>query len=318
MIELDKIYCEPCIETLSWMEDNSVDCVITSPPYFNLRCYTDDPREIGREVTPQEYIDNMIEIFREVYRVLKPEGTVWVNIGDTYNGNKTGNDNPKWKSANTDSFKKERWNGCKNKDLIGIPWQFAFAMRDRLGFYLRQDIIWDKSGNAMPEPVKDRCVKSHEYIFLFSKSDHYYFNYEAIQEPSTSSATPRPFGSKKGDNRNDSGQMYHPKEKKQKWAEGSGQGSFVKNKRDVWHVNTKPSGIEHCAMYPEELIEPCVLAGCPENGVVYDPFGGAATTALVVLRAGGNRRFVCSELNPEYVAIAEKRLEFELKQLKLF
>ena len=331
MMELDKIYCEPCIETLRRMEDNSVDCVITSPPYFNLRCYTDDPREIGREVTPQEYIDNMIEIFREIYRVLKPEGTVWVNIADTYAGNKKDNSDLKWESANNDSINKRLPDGYKRKDLIGIPWQFAFAMRDRLGFYLRQDIIWDKSGNAMPEPVKDRCVKAHEYIFLFSKSDHYYFDYEAIQEPSTSPATPRPFGSKKGDNRNDSGTMYKPKMKNLnrggqkpntmhlRWAEGFSDVEYTaKNKRDVWHVNTKPSGIEHCAMYPEELIEPCVLAGCPENGVVYDPFGGAATTALVVLRAGGNRRFVCSELNPDYVAIAEKRLEFELKQLKLF
>jgi len=359
MIELNKIYNEPCIETLKRMDDDSIDCVVTSPPYFGLRKYTDSDLEIGREQTPSEYIDNLVEVFTEVYRVLKPTGTVWVNIGDTYNGNKTGNDNPKWKSANTHSFKKEKWNGCKNKDLIGIPWLLSFALRDRCGFYLRQDIIWEKA-NAMPEPVTDRCVKSHEYIFLLTKNEKYYFDYQAIQEPAKTFEN-RPFGivrqrefdydtkqsrepekygistgirfggKKYGDNDDPqfatkSGKEWKPQT--QKWSQetwqrdnpggGYGVDRIVRNKRDVWSVNTQPSNIEHCAMYPEKLIMPCILAGCPEGGVVYDPFGGAGTTALATIHSLGNRNFILSELSPEYAEISRKRIEPELNQLTLF
>lgn len=359
MIELNKIYNEPCIETLKRMDDDSIDCVVTSPPYFGLRKYTDSDMEIGREQTPSEYIDNLVEVFQEVYRVLKPTGTVWVNIGDTYNGNKTGNTNEKWKNVNTDDFKKKKYNGCKNKDLIGIPWLLAFALRDRCGFYLRQDIIWEKA-NAMPKPVTDRCVKSHEYIFLFSKNEKYYFDYQAIQEPAKTFEN-RPFGivrqrefdydtkqsrepekygistgirfggKKYGDNDDPqfatkSGKEWKPQT--QKWSQETGQrdnpgGGYgvdriVRNKRDVWSVNTQPSNIEHCAMYPEKLIMPCILAGCPEGGVVYDPFGGAATTALATIHSLGNRNFIMSELSPEYAEIARKRIEPELNQLKLF
>lgn len=359
MIELNKIYNEDCLTTLKRMDDNSIDCVVTSPPYYALRKYTDSDFEIGREHTPSEYIDNLVEVFHEVYRVLKPTGTVWVNIGDTYNGNKTGNDNPLWKSANTDSFKKERWNGCKNKDLIGIPWLLAFALRNRCGFYLRQDIIWDKA-NAMPEPVTDRCVKSHEYIFLFSKNEKYYFDYQAIQEPAKTFEN-RPFGivrqrefdydtkqsrepekygistgirfggKKYGDNDDPqfatkSGKEWKPQT--QKWSQETGQrdnpgGGYgaervVRNKRDVWSVNTQPSNIEHCAMYPEKLIMPCILAGCPSGGIVYDPFGGSGTTALATIHSLENRNFILSELSPKYAEIARKRIEPELNQTKLF
>lgn len=181
MIELNKIYNEDCLVTLSKMDDESVDCVVTSPPYFGLRAYTDSELEIGREQTPQEYIDNLVKIFTEIYRVLKPTGTVWVNIGDTYNGNKKGNTNSKWTAANTNGFKKQEWDGCKSKDLIGIPWMLAFALRDKCGFYLRNDIIWYRP-NAMPESVTDRLSKCHEHIFFFTKSQKYYFDYEAIQE----------------------------------------------------------------------------------------------------------------------------------------
>ena len=364
MIELNKIYNEPCIETLKRMDNDSIDCVVTSPPYYALRKYTDSDLEIGREQTPSEYIDNLVEVFQEVYRVLKPTGTVWVNIGDTYNGNKLGNDNAKWKSVNTHDFKKEKWNGCKNKDLIGIPWLLAFALRDRCGFYLRQDIIWEKA-NAMPEPVIDRCVKSHEYIFLFSKNEKYYFDYKAIQEPAKTFEN-RPFGivrqrefdydtkqsrepekygistgirfggKKYGDNDDPqfatkSGKEWKPQMKnlhrdgqtvqgmhKNRAEGGKDEVYAVRNKRDVWSVNTQPSSIEHCAMYPEKLIMPCILAGCPEGGVVYDCFLGSGTTALAVIHSLGNRKFIGSELSPEYAEIACKRIEPELNQTKLF
>ena len=219
MIELNKVYNEPCIETLRRMDNDSIDCVVTSPPYYALRKYTDSEFEIGREQTPSEYIDNLVGVFQEVYRVLKPTGTVWVNIGDTYNGNKVGNTNEKWGNVNCDNFKKEKWNGCKNKDLIGIPWLFAFAMRDRVGFYLRNDIIWHRP-NQMPESVTDRCVKSHEYIFLLTKSEKYYFDYKAIQEPAkTFENKPveeitsiRLGGNKYGDNDDNHFQTYSGKE----------------------------------------------------------------------------------------------------------
>ena len=365
MIEVNKIYNEDALSLLKRMDDNSIDCVVTSPPYFNLRLYTDSDKEIGRERTPTEYIDNLVEVFVEVYRVLKPTGTVWANIGDTYNGNKTGNTNEKWKNVNIDDFKKEKWNGCKNKDLIGIPWLLAFALRARCGFYLRQDIIWDKSGNAMPESVKDRCVKSHEYIFFLTKSEKYYFDYQAIQEPAKTFEN-RPFGivrqryfdydtkqsrepekygistgirfggKKYGDNDSPqfatkSGKEWKPQMKnlhrdgqtvqgmhKNRAEGGKDEVYAARNKRDVWSVNTQPSNIEHCAMYPEKLIMPCILAGCPEGGVVYDPFLGSGTTALAVIHSIGSRKFIGSELSKEYAEIARKRIEPELNQLTLF
>lgn len=349
MIELNKIYNEDCLVTLSKIDNNSIDCVVTSPPYFNLRNYKIDG-QIGIEETPQLYIDKLVDVFFEVYRVLKPTGTLWVNLGDSYNGS---GGNHKEHHKNDTGFqggvgakyggKGANVQGLKRKDLIGIPWVFAFAMRDRVGFYLRQDIIWEK-GNPMPEPVKDRCVKSHEYIFLFSKSEKYYFDYQAIQEPSVTFIDKEPqeitqirFGGKKY---GDSDDPHHATKSGKEWkpqmknliddgqkpntmhlrrAEGMQDIQYaVRNKRDVWHVNTEPSNLEHCAMFPTKLITPCILAGCPENGIVYDPFGGAATTALTTLRCGGNRKFILSELNPEYVKIGEKRILPELQQLKLF
>lgn len=347
MIELNKVYNEPCIETLQRMDDNSIDCVVTSPPYYALRKYTDSDLEIGREQTPSEYIDNLVEVFAEVYRVLKPTGTVWVNIGDSYCGTGDKGDwvDPKDNNRNGQSVSITRKvEGLKRKDLIGIPCFFAFAMRDRVGFYLRQDIIWDKSGNAMPESVTDRCVKSHEYIFLFTKSEKYYFDYQAIQEPAKTfenkpieEITSIRFGGNKyGDNEDNHFQTYSGKEwkpqmknlhrdgqtvqgmHKNRAAGGKDKMYAVRNKRDVWSVNTQPSSVEHIAMYPEKLIMPCILAGCPEGGVVYDCFLGSGTTALAVIHSLGNRKFIGSELSREYAEIARKRIEPELNQTKLF
>lgn len=368
MIELNKVYNEPCIETLRRMDNNSIDCVVTSPPYYALRKYTDSDFEIGREQTPSEYIDNLVEVFAEVYRVLKPTGTVWVNIGDSYCGTGGKGDwvDPKDNNRNGQSKSINRKiDGLKRKDLIGIPWLFAFAMRDIVGFYLRQDIIWDKSGNAMPESVTDRCVKSHEYIFLLTKSEKYYFDYKAIQEPAKTFEN-RPFGivrqrefdydtkqsrepekylistdikfggNKYGDNDDNHFQTYSGKEWKPQMknlhrdgqtvqgmhknrAEGGKDEMYaVRNKRDVWSVNTQPSSVEHIAMYPEKLIMPCILAGCPENGIVYDCFLGSGTTALATIHSLGNRNFIGSELSKEYAEIARKRIEPELNQLTLF
>ena len=346
MIEVDKIYNEDALSLLKRMDDNSIDCVVTSPPYYALRKYTDNDLEIGREQTPSEYIDNLVGVFQEVYRVLKPTGTVWVNIGDSYCGTGDKGDwvDPKDNNRNGQSKSINRKiDGLKRKDLIGIPWSFAFAMRDIVGFYLRQDIIWEKQ-NAMPESVTDRCVKSHEYIFLLTKSEKYYFDYKAIQEPAKTFSnkpveeiTSIRFGSNKyGDNDDNHFQTYSGKELKPQMknlhrngqtiqgmhrnrAEGGKDEMYaVRNKRDVWSVNTQPSSVEHIAMYPEKLIMPCILAGCPEGGIVYDPFMGSGTTAIAVIHSLGKRQFIGSELSSEYAKIARKRIQIEQLQLTLF
>lgn len=271
MIELDKIYNEDCLQGLKHLPDNSVDCCITSPPYYALRDYGVDG-QIGLEETPQQYIDRLTDVFMEVHRVLKPEGTLWVNIGDSYNGNKKGNTetNKNKKVAESSHFEKKIWKECKQKDLIGIPWMLAFSLRNE-GWYLRQDIIWNKP-NVMPEPATDRCVKAHEYIFLLSKSERYYFDYEQIQEEATTHEN-RPSGVVR--NRKfgyDSKQNQHPEAYLMSSADKTGEVTEAdmptgkRNKRDVWSVNTKPDLNAHFAVYPEELIRPCILAGCPMGG----------------------------------------------------
>jgi len=305
--------------------------------------------QIGLEESPEEYIAKLTEVFMEVYRVLKPEGTLWLNIGDSYNGYK-GNA----KSAHNDSAfiggegnnvhpTREGGYGleCKNlkpKDLIGVPWMLAFSLRNA-GWYLRQDIIWHKP-NPMPESVKDRCTKSHEYVFLLSKNEKYYFDYEAIMEPVSDQqrlnyqSGSRKFGINADRNDNDFGERskdWKPKMRygsgkkverthEQGYAEAAGHrdnsggfdseirtkdGEFVRNKRDVWSVNVKPDSIAHFATYPEELIKPCILAGCPSGGMVLDPFMGSGTTAMAARKM--NRHFVGFELNPDYCKIIDKK-----------
>lgn len=283
-MEKDKIYQGNAIDVLKNFEDNSIDCCITSPPYYALRDYGVDG-QIGLEETPEKYIERLTEVFMEVHRVLKPEGTLWVNIGDSYNGYKGNASNDNFETeyaghrnqpARTSRFGLEAKN-IKAKDLIGIPWMLAFSLRNA-GWYLRQDIIWHKP-NPMPESVTDRCTKSHEYIFLLSKSSNYYFDYEAIQEGSIDNIGKR-------------------------------------NKRDVWSVNVKPCKEAHFATYPEELVDPCILAGCPQGGIVLDPFMGSGTTGIVANKLC--RHYVGIELNPDYVKIAERRIGLQKKQLKLF
>ena len=258
--------------------------------------------EIGLEETPEAYIAKLSDVFMEVYRVLKPEGTLWLNIGDSYYNYRPGSGAMcKQTVSNTIqdlpqhcSRRANKIDGVKEKDLIGIPWMLAFELRKR-GWYLRQDIIWQKP-NPMPESVTDRCTKSHEYIFLLSKSQKYYFDHEAIQEKAK-----YPF-----DNRGERGDSRRGTQMNSM----SGQTGEMRNKRDVWEVNTKPCKEAHFATYPFELIKPCILAGCPENGIVLDPFMGSGTTAIVARSL--NRNYLGVELNPEYIKIAHKRLEKHL------
>lgn len=284
---------------LSRLPDNSVDCCITSPPYYGLRDYGNDS-QIGLEGTPEQYINDLLEVFSQVYRAMKPTGTLWLNIGDTYNGNKKGNTEviKNRRVADSSSFQKKIWSGAKQKDLIGIPWMLAFSLRS-MGFYLRQDIIWHKP-QVMPEPVKDRCVKSHEYVFLMSKSPTYFFDYEAIQEPAVY------FNS---DSR--SGKKNTKTGGKREGIRGVDNTPVIinemKNKRDVWSVNTAHFEGAHFATFPEELVKPMVLAGCPRGGVVLDPFTGSGTTGVVALMEC--RNFVGCELNADYHAMAEKRIK---------
>ena len=325
------IFCGDCLSVLKSLPDNSIDCCVTSPPYYALRDYGCDG-QIGLEETPEKYIERLCEVFSEVRRVLTPEGTLWLNIGDSYNGNKVGNTEvvKNKKVSESNDFHKKLWGGAKPKDLIGVPWMLAFSLRSQ-GWYLRQDIIWQKP-NPMPESVTDRCTKSHEYIFLMSKSQKYYFDYEAIQEPCADQSRTnyacgnRTNGINKDRNDNDFGERsknWKPRTKNCQY-DGQKPNSFhlsrengepdkeyyVRNKRDVWSVNVKPCSEAHFATYPFELIKPCILAGCPENGIVLDPFMGSGTTAIVARSL--NRNYLGVELNPEYIKIAHKRLEKHL------
>jgi DNA modification methylase len=250
-----------------------------------LRDYGNN-KQIGLEKNPDEFIAELVDVFREIKRVLRDDGTLWVNMGDSYAGGIKGGD---LKSS-----------GLKSKDLVGIPWMLAFALRAD-GWYLRQDIIWHKP-NPMPESVRDRCTKAHEYVFLLSKSDKYYFDTEAMQEPSAGlGKTKIRFGGKKY---GDSDDPKHATKSGNEYTD-----SGTRNKRSVWSITAKPFKGAHFATFPPALIEPCILAGCPEGGVVIDPFFGAGTTGLVAQRHG--REWIGCELNPEYAAIAQTRIEAE-------
>jgi len=344
-------------ERLAELADGSVDCVVTSPPYWGLRDYgtaswdggdsTCDHQgkpmatkasinrncgtgndvknatarefykdvcgkcganlvdsQIGLEQTPDEYVAEMVAVFREVRRVLKDDGTLWLNLGDSYSGSGKG------PAGNLGAKHNERHlehkhsaivpEGLKPKDLIGIPWRVAFALQAD-GWWLRQDIIWHKP-NPMPESVTDRCTKAHEYLFLLTKSAKYRFDHHAIQEPAKWS----------DDKRAGKGRLTY--DGKRQGEQGTGQEAFVaikdmRNRRSVWTVATKPFRGAHFATFPPQLIEPCILAGCPEEGTVLDPFFGAGTTGLVAQRH--NRRWIGCELNPEYAEIARKRIQAE-------
>lgn len=348
-----------CLAILSTLPAGSVNCCVTSPPYWGLRDYGTaawdggdtacDHKKVGRtqnmdklgerlgcggghtvsdnvlepykhicgkcgakridqqlglEATPEEYIEKMVHVFREVRRVMRGDGTLWVNIGDSYYGGKgASNYNFQWRRV-SDSIHGDQHNveasiggmrpldapqdGLKPKDLVGIPWMLAFALRAD-GWYLRSEIIWHKP-NPMPESVTDRPTKSHEQIFLFAKSQKYYYDSAAIKEPASYA------GQDRGGSQNRYEQNSAGMDNKQ---------YDTRNKRSVWTVPVKPYKGAHFATFPPELIEPCILAGCPEGGVIIDPFAGSGTTAQVAQKNGC--KFVGCELNPEYIELIKKR-----------
>ncbi len=306
-----------CVESLNKLEDQSINTCITSPPYWGLRNYNDEEKQLGMEDTPEEFVDNLVNVFREVKRVLRDDGTLWLNLGDSYANQRSGEgaDTMKNLNVNTHGYKnptkkQEKTNknfnktlnygNLKPKNLVGMPWRVAFALQQD-GWYLRQDIIWHKP-NPMPESVRDRCTKAHEYIFLLSKKPKYYYDHEAIKEDAKYPQGPNsPQSIKKGkgefgmDTRGGLSKIgANPK----------------KNKRSVWKVSTKPFKGAHFATFPKDLIEPCVLAGCPEGGTVLDPFGGSGTTGIVA--AQHNRNAVLLELNQEYIDLAKDRIKKEV------
>lgn len=270
---------------------------VTSPPYFGLRDYGHDG-QIGLEQTPEEYIAAMVEVFRCVRDVLADDGTLWLNIGDSYAGAGYSNHKCTGGAQREDGGKQRHLSGtgCKNKDLIGIPWMLAFALRAD-GWYLRQDIIWHKP-NPMPESVQDRCTKSHEYIFLLSKSQKYYFDHESIKQQAKVSSEGIRFGGSKYGDSNDP---------KHATKSGNVSKEYEKvNKRSVWTISTKPYEGAHFAVFPSDLIEPCILAGAPVGGIVLDPFMGSGTTAQVAQNLG--RQYLGCELNPTYKPLQDQRL----------
>jgi DNA modification methylase len=275
-----------CLSLLLMLPAGSAHTCVTSPPYFGLRDYG-VAGQIGLEETPAQYVAKLVEVFREVRRVLRDDGTLWLNLGDSYAGSSA-----QRKQSNIGSI--PPGSGLKPKDLIGIPWLVALALRAD-GWYLRQDIIWAKP-NPMPESVRDRCTKAHEYIFLLAKSERYYFDADAIAEP----ANPK--------NHRDSATRRRDTPPGTNTDSGFANGRHYneRNKRSVWTVTTKPFKGAHFATFPPDLIEPCILAGSPIGGTVLDPFGGAGTTGLVAQRHGRNA--ILCELNPEYATMAEERI----------
>ena len=315
-IQLDHIYTGDCLEVLKTLPDESVHCCITSPPYYALRDYGVDG-QIGREATPKEYISRLTEVFAEVRRVLRSDGTLWLNISDTYagKGNQGGYvdaKNPKGRNGQAVALN-YKVEGCKPKDMIGIPWMLAFSLRDS-GWYLRNDIIWMKE-NPMPESVKDRCARCYEHIFLFSKSRKYFFDYKAISEPIAPGTASRLKRGVKGSNKY--GEPIPGQAKQQTINLCREHGEItdgminpLRNKRDVWIINTVPFKGGHYAAYPPKLVETCLLAGCPKDGVVLDPFMGSGTTGMVAKQL--DRHYIGIELNPEYKELAEARIGGEI------
>jgi len=331
-----------CIDMMRTLPDQSVQCCVTSPPYFGLRDYG-MAEQIGLEEAPAEFVARLVMVFREVRRVLRDDGTAWVNMGDTYAsiaggyapGGSAGKHDMVSQSTRGAVLRGKRRSpptGLKQKDLMGIPWRLAFALQDD-GWYLRQDIIWHKP-NPMPESTRDRCTKSHEYLFLLSKSPRYYYDQDAIREPVALSSITRlaqdleqQLGSDRVPGkangpmkavRSKRDSFKREDSKREQAIPGQTAGTHrpdreestypldTRNKRSVWTVPTQGFKGAHFATFPPELIRPCILAGAPRGGIVLDPFGGAGTTAVVAMQEG--RKSILCELNPEYAAMAERRI----------
>ncbi|MEE4694766.1 site-specific DNA-methyltransferase [Pseudomonas alliivorans] len=340
MSQLHQILVGDCIDMMRTLPDESVHTCVTSPPYYGLRDYGVDG-QIGLEETPAEFIARLVDVFREVRRVLRADGTIWVNMGDSYaTGGRGGGGSymaergdAAWRGKGSATGWRSAPTGLKHKDLMGMPWRLAFALQED-GWYLRQDIIWSKP-NPMPESTRDRCTKAHEYIFLLSKSRQYYYDQDAVKEPVAASSILRlaqDIEQQQGSDRvpgKSNGPMkavrarrdsFKREDSKREQAipgqsfgthrpdrEESAYPLDLRNKRSVWTVPTVGYKGAHFATFPPDLIRPCILAGAPRGGVVLDPFGGAGTTSLVSMQEG--RRSVICELNPEYAALARARIE---------
>ena len=301
-----------CLLALRELPDESVNCCVTSPPYYALRDYGMDA-QIGREDSPEEYIRRLVLVFREVRRVLTADGTLWLNIADTYcgTGNKGGYldpKNPKGRNGQSVSLAR-RASECKQKDMIGIPWLLAFALRAD-GWYLRSDIIWCKA-NPMPESCKDRPSRCYEHVFLLTKSKKYYYDALAIAEPIAEGTAARYKGGRSASSKYAEEIPGQGKVQKLNAARAAGtitdaDISPVRNARDVWHINTVPYKGGHFAAYPPKLAERCILAGCPRGGIVLDPFFGSGTTGLAAVK--NDRRYIGIELNAEYCELAKERI----------
>ena len=299
----DTILFGDCRRTLCAFLPKSARMCVTSPPYYGLRDYGGEQYQLGQEQTPEKFIENLVNVFKEVKNVLTDDGTLWVNLGDSYYNYRPGKGQtyPKQSVSKTNQDLPEssakrgtKLEGLKEKDLIGIPWMFAFAMRAD-GWYLRQDIIWHKP-NPMPESVRDRCTKAHEYIFLFSKQKNYYYDNEAIKEPAKDWGT-----------RDRTNGKYHNEGTGLQPHSGLTKSYEKRNKRSVWSVTKKPYKGAHFATYPAELIEPCILAGSEQGDIVLDPFMGSGTTAAVAKSLG--RNYIGCELHEEYGDLIQKRID---------
>jgi site-specific DNA-methyltransferase (cytosine-N4-specific) len=298
---LDRTHVGDCRDLLRQMRRDGVrvQTCVTSPPYFRLRSYLPDEHpdkglEIGREDSPETYVAHLVEVFSAVRDVLAEDGTLWIVIGDTYAACRSwqaasSKGGPKHAPAQGESGGMRLAEGLKPKDLIGIPWQLAFALRDD-GWFLRQDIIWHKT-NAMPESVTDRCTRSHEYVFLLSRSDRYFFDQVALREPANCPRGPghsRPIRCPPGERHGLRANLHRIGPR------------ATRNKRDVWSIANRRFTGEHFAVFPEALITPCILAASRTGDVVLDPFMGSGTTGMVAARLG--RHFIGCELNPAFLS----------------
>tara|TARA_B100000686_G_scaffold153767_1_gene161221 strand:+ start:128 stop:1096 length:969 start_codon:yes stop_codon:yes gene_type:complete len=305
-----ELYHGDCLQVLKELPAESVHCVVTSPPYWGLRDYGTDG-QLGLEETPEQHVSKMVEVFSEVRRVLRTDGTLWLNYGDSYSGGKTGRADTSGDDAerrakqygsgtgpgNGPREYKQRATapGLKPKDLCGIPWRVAFALQAD-GWYLRQDIIWHKP-NPMPESVTDRCTKAHEYIFLLTKAARYHYDADAIKEAAERAGSIHGGGNKTDAGRNDIDRNTRPV--------CTNPVANTRNRRSVWTISTAAYPGAHFATFPPKLIEPCIMAGCPEGGTVLDPFLGSGTTGAVAQKNGC--KFIGIELNEEYLQLAVKR-----------
>lgn len=303
-----------CRTVLKELPEQFVQCCVTSPPYFGLRDYGCEG-QIGLEPTPKAYVETLVGVFRGLWRVLRDDGTLWLNLGDSYNSGTQFNHHSSG-LGDADRYAEGRlrgeWsghrpavNGLKSKDLIGIPWRVAFALQSD-GWYLRSDIIWAKP-NPMPESVTDRPTKAHEYIFLLSKSPQYYYDHESIKEQAEYREDERPFGDAGGNRNGDESSIYRPNPNRNDLGASNvgGFGRLTRNKRSVWTVTLGCYSEAHFATFPPGLIRPCILAGSKPGDTILDPFGGSGTVGEVALEYG--RKAILIELNPAYIPLIERR-----------